>query len=130
MTENFQISNFTKGKINLPFEIIKNKILGKGYNLSLVFVGERRSKKINLKYREKNKSANVLSFPLSENEGEIFITPKRAFRQAHLFEMKKIDFIGFLFIHGLLHLKGMQHGSRMEEAEKKFFVQFFKKDSK
>lgn len=128
MNDYFNLSNLTKGKVyNLPFVNIKNEILGHKYNLSLVFIGERRSKKLNIKYRNKNKSGNVLSFPLSKNEGEIFITPKRAQREAHLFGKTNKDFIGFLFIHGLLHLKGMEHGSKMEEAEYKFFSKFFGK---
>lgn len=126
MQELFQISYLSKGKhYSLPFDRIKEEILGKKYILSLVFIGERRSKKLNRIYRQKNKSANILSFPLSKEEGEIFITPKRAKKQAHLFDMNETNFIGFLFIHGLLHLKGMEHGSRMEEAEQRIFKKFF-----
>ncbi len=128
MSDFFNISNFTKTKVfDLPFEVIKNEILGSKYNLSLVFIGERRSKNLNKKYRDKNKVANILSFPISKNEGEIFITSQKAKRQAHLFNKNFKEFVGFLFIHGLLHLKGMEHSSTMEELEDKFFSKFFER---
>lgn len=123
--ENFTITNFTKGKLpRLPFVQIKDAVLGKNYKLSLVFIGERRSKKLNIQYRDKHKSANILSFTLDKKTGEIFITPVRARREAKSFDRKYENFIAFLFIHGLLHLKGMDHGSTMEKAEEKIRAQF------
>tara|TARA_Y100001958_G_C20738772_1_gene228338 strand:- start:128 stop:514 length:387 start_codon:yes stop_codon:yes gene_type:complete len=121
----FNITNKTKGKLpRLPFAEIKEAILGKTYDLSLVFIGERRSRNLNETYKNKQTSATVLSFPLEKKSGEIFITPKRAERQAHKFNKTKREFVGFLFIHGLLHLKGYAHGSKMEEAEKKYCRMF------
>lgn len=52
---------------------IKNKILGEKYDLSLVFIGEKLSKTLNKKYRNKNYQANILSFSIDRNIGEIFI---------------------------------------------------------
>lgn len=104
---------------DLPFAKIKNKILGKNYELSLVFIGAKKSQALNKKHRKKDKSANVLTFRLSDTEGEIFICPEIAKRDAPKFDMKTREFIGFLFIHGLLHLKGFKHGKKMEEKEKK-----------
>lgn len=118
-SENFSIINKTKGKlISLPFENMKNEILGKKYSLSLVFVGDVRSKKLNAKYRGKKKPANILSFSLSNTEGEIFINPNQARKNSKKFNTTKSKFIGFLFIHGLLHLEGYSHGSTMESMEK------------
>lgn len=122
--ESFNISNTTKSTehqkwSSVPFAKIKDKILGKDYSLSLVFIGEKRSKKLNNTYRQKNKSTNVLSFTLDKKVGEIFITPKVAQKQFKKFDKTFEKFIGFLFIHGCLHLKGMDHGSTMEKAEKK-----------
>jgi probable rRNA maturation factor len=117
---NFSIRNTTKGKPpRLPFVQIKEKVLGSSYELSLVFVGDRISRRLNLTYRDKDKPANVLSFPLTKNSGEIFINLKRAQIETNKFENSPSSHIGFLFIHGLLHLKGMQHGGKMEQAEKK-----------
>lgn len=120
MSENFYITNKTRGALpSVPFAKIKDHVLGKKYNLSLVFIGERKSKKLNFAYRGRNKPTNILSYTLDKNNGEIFITPKVLKREMKKFERKYDNFIAFLFIHGLLHLKGMEHGSTMEKAEEK-----------
>lgn len=125
----FSITNKTKSTehqkwCSVSFLNIKNSILGKNYSLSLVFIGEKKSKELNKSYRNKNKPTNILSFPLSKNSGEIFITPKLAKKESKLFDTNPNDFLVFLFIHGLLHLKGMKHGSTMDKAEAKLRKQF------
>ena len=117
--------NKTKGTLpRVPFVEIKNAILGRKYNLSLVFIGDKKSKDLNKTYRNKNKPTNVLSFPLDKNNGEIFITLSVAKKEAVKFHKSFTNFVGFLFIHGCLHLKGMEHGSRMERAEELFQNKF------
>ncbi len=107
--DTFSIRNTTKGKVkSLPFESIKNEALGKSYELSLVFCGSKLSRKLNKTYRDKDKQTNVLSFPLSKTSGEIFIN------LSHLNGFS----VGNLFIHGLMHLKGFDHGDTMERAER------------
>lgn len=124
-TLNFSITNTTKGKLpSLPFVQIKEAVLGKKYSVSLVFISEKKSKKLNLIHREKNKVANVLSFPLGENEGEIFITPAKAKIEAEKYNQTYSNFLQFLFIHGLTHLKGFDHGEKMENFEKKIRKMF------
>lgn len=116
----FSIKNETKGKLpSLPFVQIKEDVLGAQYELSLVFVGDSISKKLNFSYRGKNKPTNVLSFPLSEKEGEIFINLKKAKAEAVDWKMPFKNFVGLLFIHGLFHLKGFDHSNEMDELEKK-----------
>lgn len=117
---NFSISNKTKSKPpSLLFLRIKNDILGEKYELSLVFIGSTKSRTLNKKYRKKDYPANILTFPLSKKEGEVFICPKTAKCDAKKFDMKENDFITYLFIHGLLHLKGFKHGVKMEKEEEK-----------
>ncbi len=121
MDETFSLINKTKGKIpSLPFSVMKDAILGKNYSLSLIFIGEKKSLELNRTYRKKNKPANVLSFPYSKKDGEIFICIAVAKRQAGDFERTWQDFVGFLVIHGMLHLKGMDHSSIMSKAESKY----------
>ena len=108
----------------VPFVKIKEAVLGKHYRLSLVFIGDKRSQTLNRVYRKKNKRANVLAFPLSKGEGELFINQTQALREAPAFKMASKDFLAYLFIHGLLHLKGMQHGGRMDTAENRIQKQF------
>jgi len=121
----FSINKTIKGKPpRLPFIEIKEAVLGKEYDLSLVFIGDALSKTLNKKHRGKDKSTNILSFPLSKEEGEIFINLKEASRSAKDFDRDDKNFIIFLFIHGLLHLKGFVHSSKMESEEKKIEQKF------
>lgn len=116
--ETFDIKNNTKGKLPcLPFAEIKNAVLGKNYELSLVFIGSTLSRRLNRERRGKDKPANILSFPLTKKSGEIFIDIGHAKKQSPQFETTPEKFIGLLFIHGLHHLAGLQHGSKMEEEE-------------
>lgn len=116
----FSIKNMTKGKLpSLPFLDIKNEVLGESYELSLVFGGNTLSQELNSKYRGKDRPTNVLSFPLSENSGEIFIDTKKARSEAAEFDTNFQNHVGRLFIHGLFHLKGMDHGSKMDKEEER-----------
>lgn len=119
----FEVKNMTKTNpptSGLVFKRMKEKILGNTYNLSVVFIGEKKMRTLNRTYRIKDKSTDILSFPIEKNAGEIFLCLKTAYKVAPEFGRKKDNFIYFLFIHGLLHLKGMDHGSRMESEEEKY----------
>lgn len=119
------IRRTTKGKLpRLPFVQLKDTILGKRYELSIAFVSPAESRAINLRMRGKDKPTNVLSFSLSEKSGEIILNLSEAAKGAKKFDRTKESFLGFLVIHGMLHLKGMEHGSTMEAEEKKFCAKF------
>lgn len=89
------------------FASLSEEALGSGYELSLVFCGDALSKRLNSRYRGKDYPTNVLSFPLSKTSGEIFI---------NLNKLGEFS-VPQLFVHGLCHLKGMEHGRTMEKAE-------------
>ena len=117
----FSIINETKGRLySLPFNFVKNKILGKKYDLSLVFIGEKKIHSLNKKYRKMDFPTDILSFVLSKKSGEIFICPKIARSEAKKFHKNEKDFIFSLFIHGLVHLLGFNHGNKMEKMEAKY----------
>ena len=107
------------------FSIIKNEILGKKYSLSIACVDEETSKRINKKYRGKNKPTNILSFSLHKNVGEIILCPTIIKKEAKNFNRTFSKFLGFLVIHGMLHLKGFEHSSTMEILEKKYDQKYF-----
>lgn len=125
MQDNFSVTNKTKGKLpGLPFLEMKETVLGKRYDLSLVFIGTMRSRTLSKNYKKKDKVSNILSFPIDNKSGEIFITPSVAKREAKKFGKTPKKYIGFLFIHGLLHLKGYPHGSKMNSKEKALSKRF------
>lgn len=94
--------------------------------LSVTIIGDRKMHELNLKYRQKNKTTNVLSFPVGEHKedivfpvprtsegrrflGDILISYPAARRDASA-ENKMVDRkILELVEHGLLHLLGMHH---------------------
>jgi probable rRNA maturation factor len=121
MEEKFSIINETKDKLpSLSFVQIKNKILGKKYELDLVFVNEKKIHALNKTYRKVDSSTDILSFPINKDAGEIFICQKIAKIKAKDFEREYNNFISFLFIHGCVHLLGYDHGNKMEKIEGKY----------
>ena len=95
---------------------LKNKVLGEKYDLSFSYAGNDEMRRLNKLYRQKDYSANVLSFPLSENEGEILINKNCQ-------KNKGVSF--YLFAHSLLHLSGLKHSKKMDEEETKIMQNFY-----
>ena len=102
----------------LPFEKLKEEALGKRYELSLVICADSLARSMNTKYRKKTYAANVLSFPYSKTEGEIFLNVRAAEREARRYGTTFERRFALLFVHGLLHLKGLAHGRTMESRER------------
>lgn len=104
-------------KIPAVFSKIKAQVLGKHYDLSVVFLDEKEMRRA-MKYRYKTirgrKTSNVLSFPLSKTSGEMLICPKAAAPYT----------LAYLFIHGCLHLKGRNHSDTMEREENRILKKF------
>ena len=123
--KNLSVTRLTSGKLpSLPFLKLKEAVLDKKYELSIVFAGTNLSQKFNRKYRGKNKPANILSFPLSKTEGEIIISLAQARKEAPRFGMSYMSHLGSLLIHGMLHLKGYKHGKKMQMKETKLNKRF------
>ena len=118
--DNFSVRRTTKkGTLpRVPFLALKNAVLGEDYDLSLVFASPTLSRKLNRTHRDKDKPANVLSFPLTKTSGELFLDLETARKEAPLFDRAYTNFIAFLFIHGLFHLKGFEHSGIMERKER------------
>lgn len=120
------IRNFTRSKSPaFPFQKALEATLP-GWDISLVFAGEQRAQSLNMKLRGKEYIPNVLSYISGTKSGEIIICPSVARKQAPSYELSETAMIGFLFIHGLLHLKGMAHGDTMERRERETLSQFIR----
>ena len=100
------------------------RVLGADYDLSLTIVDTAEIQKLNKQYRNKHQPTDILSFPLNENAGEIFLCLSEAKKEAAKFDRTFDNFVAFLFIHGLLHLKGFDHSSTMEDNEQKIRQEF------
>ncbi len=125
---NFKIFNKTKANPSiideLAFANMKSAALGNEYELNLVIVGKDEIRKLNKSYRNIDEATDILSFPISRKEGEIFLCPEIALKEAPHFGRNYDNFIKYLFIHGLVHLKGFKHSSRMENEEEKIRNKF------
>lgn len=125
----FSITQKVKAIPHFPYETVKNDILGKKYSLSLSFVGPTRAQKLNVQYRQKSYTPNVLSFPLDATTGEIVICPAIARTEHKSYHLSIDGYITFLFVHGLLHLKGHDHHTdaealAMEKLEKRYMIKY------
>ncbi len=106
-----EVTNLTKQKFRPgAFKTLYKKIFRKKFELSVVLASPRLMKNLNKEYRKKDKVADVLSFLIDKNQGEIFLNSRE----------KNIP---FLFVHGCLHLLGYDHESEkdaeiMERKEK------------
>ncbi len=100
--------------------------------LSLSFVGEKKIREVNEKFRNINRPTNVISFPFMEYAGkefilgDIIICPLVAKKQATKEGNDFRQYIAFLIIHGFLHLLGFDHIKEedriiMEKKEEEIF---------
>ncbi|MDN4525433.1 rRNA maturation RNase YbeY [Fictibacillus fluitans] len=100
--------------------------------LSLTFVTDEMIHEINRQYRDKDRPTDVISFAMEEmGEGEIEITGAELPRilgdiiisvdtakvQAEEYGHSFMREIGFLAVHGLLHLLGYDHLNEQDEKQ-------------
>jgi probable rRNA maturation factor len=125
VSSNIEIKTTVRSTVpRVPFEKMLQKVLGNTYELSLVICGDALARSINKKYRGKTYAANVLSFPLGNLEGEIFLNVRCAAREGRKYHVSTQKRLALLFVHGLFHLKGLKHGERMETEELKILKRF------
>lgn len=82
----------------LLFTKIADYILGEKFDLSLVICTDKIS------------DHNVLAYPLSKADGEIFLNPSQKGEFA----------LPYLLLHACVHLLGYKHGKKMDTIENKF----------
>lgn len=101
-----------------------------GSELSVTFVSNERIQEINREYRDKDQPTDVISFALEEmGEGElevvgadiprvlgdIIISIPRTREQAEEYNHSFMRELGFLSVHGFLHLLGYDHMNEQDE---------------
>ena len=111
-----EINNITKFIVDKKsFAQVAKKVLLGGNRetetLSLVFVSREEIKKLNKKFRKKNRATDVLSFNLNEPKhlGEIVICPDVVKENARKIGVSAKSETMKVFIHGILHLLGYDH---------------------
>jgi len=130
----FYFSNKTKQKIPRRYflfvlkKALRNLGVKNDIELSLVLLEEREIRKLNKKHRGRDETTDVLSFPIDLAEpnsikkfnlsdkiilGDVFLCPSFITKnnKGHKEEL------GFVFLHGLIHLFGYDHNNKRENKQ-------------
>lgn len=107
-----------------------NKTLNikKTYLFDVDIINSKKMLEMNAKYRNINKTTDILSFRMSDSEdktpsnllGEIYINHELAKQQADENKKTLIYQLAYLFIHGVLHLLNYDHVD--QKSYKKMFT--------
>lgn len=118
------VTTTVRGAPSIDYCALAQSALGATWDVSFVLCGDARARKLNTAYRNKTYTPNVLSFPLSPTSGEVVINIREAEREAKRLNVPARERVVHLAIHGLLHLRGMDHGVTMERTEARLLKRF------
>lgn len=116
-----EVINYTLGKLK-----VKNACF------SVIFIDDEAMHKYNLEYRGIDRTTDVLSFALEDNQiikteirelGDVFISIPQMQLQAQEYAHSEKRELSFLCVHGLLHLLGYDHTKGKEEERIQFALQ-------
>jgi probable rRNA maturation factor len=115
-----EVNNLTTSQINKQFlkKIVKKVLQGekKKIELSIALVNQTTIKKLNKKYRNKDKSTDILSFFYGDS-AELVICPVEVKKNALIFKNSFKKELAKTLIHGILHLTGYDHEATKKKAE-------------
>ena len=86
--------------------------LTKGRSFTCLLTGDGELRRLNRRYRGKNQTTDVLSFPAAAGGdwlGDIAVSIDRARAQSHEYGHRLGDELCILMLHGVLHLTGLDH---------------------
>ena len=123
--------------IRHDLKLLLQKLNREDKTVGLLLVDDSEIRRLNNTYLNRDKATNVLSFAMGEGEfgginphilGDIVISVETACRDALRSRIDLTDELGFLVIHGLLHLLGYDHersspkeAREMEGRERELF---------
>lgn len=127
--ENFE-NNYEQDFTAIIEQALKTLGIDDDVEVSCVLVDDERIHEINREYRHIDRSTDVISFAMEDNDqfyvegmprtlGDIFISVDHAKKQAEEYGHSLRREMCFLFTHGILHLLGYDHMT--DEQEKEMF---------
>lgn len=127
--ENFE-NNYEQDFTAIIEQALKTLGIEDDVEVSCVLVDDERIHEINREYRHIDRSTDVISFAMEDNDqfyvegmprtlGDIFISVDHAKKQAEEYGHFLRREMCFLFTHGILHLLGYDHMT--DEQEKEMF---------
>lgn len=101
-------------------KVVKKQDIQCPIGVSIAIVGDRKMRDLSKKYKNEDRTRNVLSFSLTEGEssflphdrlilGDIVVSYPQVIKEAAEDEMLVDDKIDELIEHGLMHLLGLHH---------------------
>lgn len=133
-----EINNLTTNPVDEDFLkkivsiVLEGEKIVKEVELSIALIGPGRMRKINRRYRGKNRVTDVLAFPESkillekfkvgvakkvQGLGEVVICLREVKKNAKRFNSSSEKELARVLIHGMLHLLGYNH-EEIKEAKK------------
>ncbi|OIJ16144.1 rRNA maturation RNase YbeY [Anaerobacillus arseniciselenatis] len=112
---------------NLLNEAAKIEDVTNGSEVSITFVDDEQIKEINRDYRNKDAATDVISFALNDDDtdmliegapnllGDIIVSYPKTIEQAKEYGHSVERELGFLVVHGFLHLLGYDHLNESDE---------------
>jgi len=94
--------------------------LSENSEISFLLTSDKKIQKLNYKYRNKNLSTNVLSFPMMKKIngvmliGDIAISNEKILKESKNFKTNKYSYLSKITVHGVLHLLGFDHQTDKE----------------
>jgi probable rRNA maturation factor len=88
-----------------------------GQQITLRVVGAAEARTLNRAFRKRDYATNVLSFSYGPNQGDLVLCHAVIAREAREWKKELSAHYAHLVVHGMLHLRGLRHGRRMERAE-------------
>ena len=109
-------------------ELKKRKILSAQQvqrDLTLVFLKKTPARKINAEFRGKDYATDVLSFDSLDPSslGELVLCSQVLKKQAKEHDLSFQHELGYMLLHGVLHLLGYDHERSAKEAKEMFAIQ-------
>ena len=113
--EAWQAAGLSRSGLTRFLRVAKGAV-GVAGEVDVLLTGDRTSRRLNRTYRGKNKATDVLSFPAPAelagvHAGDLAISLETAARQAAEHGHSLRDEVRVLLLHGLLHLRGLDHES-------------------
>lgn len=103
----------------------RSKVLMEADHISLVFVSNKEMRGLNKTFRGKNRLTDVLSFAPTEpgSIGELVFSLSVLRKQATEHGQSLNMELGYMVLHGVLHLLGLDHERSVSEAKRMFQIQ-------
>ena len=100
--------------------VVEKQAISGPVEVSVAIVGDRKMRELSKKYKNEDKTRNILSFSLTEGEGsvgstdilrlgDLVISYPQVIKDASEDEMLVDDKVDELVEHGLMHLLGINH---------------------